>query len=368
MVLAFWPITALFFDALGHNNRTGQESFFTLAHLFLYAGLVALSLWVGMLVTRYQLAAGVDPKKLLPDLKQIPVGYGVTILGFCVLGVAGPADLIWHSIYGFEINVAAVYSPPHLCLFFGGMLVASTGIRSMWAKGDIAPDFKTYLPVLLSSILFVAMAGFITMYLSAFMTNVSPTSAFVNDLKHFHDVHDDQSISLNAGLTGYGDNLWPYLYYSVSHGIASMVITTIVLLGPMLLNARRWRMPFGAATLTFLGYGVLMSIMTEYRDAVLIIPLVLTGVAMDLLVQRLGNTRADRRVSLGGIRILGTATGAVLWFSYYAVLALDKGIGWKPTLWTGALIVAVMSGFGLAFLIAPPAYGPRLVEAEDVPA
>ena len=60
----------------------------------------------------------------------------------------------------------------------------------------------------------------------------------------------------------------------------------------------------------------------------------------------------------------GPVIGTVLWFSYYGVLALHKGIGWTPTQWVGALIVGVMTSFGVAFLIAPPAYGPRLVEAD----
>ena len=85
------------------------------------------------------------------------------------------------------------------------------------------------------------------MYLSAFMTNVTPTSDFVHDYQtHFKDNFNDQSISLNAGLTGYGDDGWPYYYYSASHGMASMIVTTLVLLGPILLLLRRWRVPFGA--------------------------------------------------------------------------------------------------------------------------
>ena len=42
MAIGVWPITAMFFDGRGHNNKTGQESFFSLAHLFLYAGLTVL--------------------------------------------------------------------------------------------------------------------------------------------------------------------------------------------------------------------------------------------------------------------------------------------------------------------------------------
>jgi hypothetical protein len=365
MALAVWPITAMFFDGLGHNNRTGQESFFSISHLFLYAGATVTGLWLTWVVIKHQLAAGVDVRRLMIDFAAIPVGYGVALIGLGVLTIAGPADLIWHEIYGFEVGVDAIYSPPHLALFFGTLLVTSTGIRSMWAKADIAPDLKTFAPVILSAALFIGVSGFITMYLSAFMTNVTPTTDFWNDLANFNDVRSDQSIDVNSGLATYGDDAWPYNYYSVSHGIASMIVTGLILLGPTLLIMRRWRVPFGAFTLIYTAFGLHVNIMSEYRDIVLIVPLILAGLSADLLQQRLGMQRKDGRISLGGIRVAGTAIGAVLWLSYFGVLALHKGIGWNPEIWVGALMVGIMSAFGLAFLIAPPAYGPRLVEADD---
>ena len=36
-----------------------------------------------------------------------------------------------------------------------------------------------------------------------------------------------------------------------SHGVASEIVTTLVLLGPILLLLRRWRLPFGAIDVTF---------------------------------------------------------------------------------------------------------------------
>jgi hypothetical protein len=362
--LTWWPIVAMFFDGRGHNNKTGQESFWSVPHLFLYTGMTVIGVWIGLLVTRYQIAGGVDPRKtLIPDLKLIPVGYGVAILGLITLGIGGPTDFIWHSAYGFEVGVDAIYSPPHLLLFFGGLLVSSTGIRSMWAKQDVVLDFKTFLPILFSTTLFTGVAGFITMYLSAFMTNVTPTSDFVRDYQdNFKDNFTDQSLSLNAGLTKYGDDAWSYYYYAASHGIASENVTTLVVLGPILLLLRRWRLPVGAVTLIFVGYGLLVNIMTEYRDIILIIPLILTGIVVDVLQSR---ARAGERLTLGGIRSVGPAAAATLWISYYAVLALHKGIGWEPTMWVGAIMVGVMTGFGVAFLVAPPAYGPRLVDAES---
>ncbi len=358
-VLTIWPITAMFFDGRGHNNETGQESFFSISHMFLYAGATVVGLWITWVVIKHQLAAGVDVKQLRVDFAAIPVGYGVALIGLGILTLAGPADLIWHEIYGFEVGVDAIYSPPHLCLFFGTLLVSSTGIRSMWAKGDTEPDLKTFVPVILSAALFIGVSGFITMYLSTFMTNVSPTSDFWADLGNFNDVRSDQSISVNAGLTGYGDDAWPYNYYSVSHGMASMIITGLILLGPTLLILRRWRVPFGAFTVIYTMFGLLVNIMTEYRDIVLIIPLILTGLTVDVVQQRL----SSERLSTGRIRLMGPIAAAVLWISYYGVLALDQGIGWPATLWVGALFVGVMTGFGVAFLVAPPDYGPRVTDA-----
>jgi hypothetical protein len=364
MIIAFWPITALFLDGRNHNNKTGQESFFTTAHILLYAGMTVFAIYVGILINRYQVKAGSNPSRGSFDFKAIPVGYGVSIIGLCILGIAGPADLTWHSLYGFEINVEAIVSPPHLALFLGGLLVSSTGIRSMWAKRDIAPSMREYLPALLSGILFIAMINFITMYLSAWMTNVAPTTAFVNDLKRFPDVMSNQHIGLSEGLRGYGDNLFPYHYYTVGQALGSIVISTIVLLGPTLLILRRWRVPNGTFTITYLVFGLLMNIMTEYRDAWTLIVLVLTGAAVDLM-QHWFAPGPRQRLTLGGIRLVGSLAAVVLWFSYFGLVALEKGIGWKTTTWVGAAVIGIGAGFGTAFLIAPPAYGPRLVEGGD---
>jgi hypothetical protein len=365
MALAAWPVIAMFFDGRNHNNKTGQESFFSLAHIVLYSGMTVFAAYIGVVLARYQIRAGAHLRRGIVDLKAIPVGYGVSFIGLCILGIAGPWDLLWHEAYGFEVNVEAIISPPHLALFFGALLVSSTGIRSLWAKRELAPDLREYLPALLSGILFLGILSFITMYTSAWMTNVAPTTAFVNDIKqNFRDVVDDQTIGLTQGLRGYGDNLFPYHYYTVSQALGLMVITTIALLGPTLLLLRRWRVPAPAFTLTFLALGLLNCIMTEYREAWILIPLVIAGATVDLLQQQLARGPGER-LTLGGIRLIGPLAAAALWIPYFAVMAIHLGIGWKTPTWFGAIIVAIMAGFGVAFLVAPPSYGPRLVEGGD---
>ena len=134
-------------------------------------------------------------RALIPDLKLIPVGYGVAIIGLITLGIGGPTDLIWHEAYGFEVGVDAIYSaaaPDAVLRRPAGLLdrhpldVGQAGPRSWTSSG--------FAPVLLSTELFIGVAGFITMYLSAFMTNVTPTSDFVTTSRRFKDDFDNQSI------------------------------------------------------------------------------------------------------------------------------------------------------------------------------
>ena len=80
----------------------------------------------------------------MPDLKLIPVGYGVAIIGLITLGIGGPTDLIWHSAYGFEVGVDAIYIAAAPDAVLRRPAGSSTGIRSMWAKQDIELDFKGF--------------------------------------------------------------------------------------------------------------------------------------------------------------------------------------------------------------------------------
>ena len=137
----------------------------------------------------------------MPDLSLIPVGYGVAIIGLITLAIGGPTDFIWHSAYGFEVGVDAIYSPaaPGAVLRRPARgldrhpLDVGQARTSCWTS-------RARCPSLISTTLFIGVAGFITMYLSAFMTNVTPTSDFVHDYQtHFKDDFTDQSISLNAG-------------------------------------------------------------------------------------------------------------------------------------------------------------------------
>ena len=219
MLIAIWPITALYFDGRNHNNKTGQESFFSLAHIVLYTGMSVFAIFLGLTLAKYQARAGARPLRGIVDLKAIPVGYGVAFIGLCILASPGRGTSSGTRSTASRSTSRRSSARRTSALFFGGLLVSSTG--HPLDVGQARP--RARLPRLPAGAhLGVAVhrdAGLHHDVPSAWMTNVPPTTAFVDDLKNnFHDVISNQHIGLTEGLRGYGDNLFPYHYYTVGHG------------------------------------------------------------------------------------------------------------------------------------------------------
>ena len=74
IALGLWTLVSLFWDGIVHNNEVGIDSFFTAAHTAMYAGLIALGVWIGIVMTRYQ-----DDMSAL-DFSAIPRGYGLAVV------------------------------------------------------------------------------------------------------------------------------------------------------------------------------------------------------------------------------------------------------------------------------------------------
>ena len=100
--LASYTLVALFWDGLRHNNLTGVDNFFSPPHIAMYLGLTALGVWIAIVLLRYQ--KGFD----ILDWSFVPRGYGLAFLALPVAAIAGPADFMWHSAYGFENQIDSV--------------------------------------------------------------------------------------------------------------------------------------------------------------------------------------------------------------------------------------------------------------------
>ncbi|WP_157239371.1 hypothetical protein [Catenuloplanes japonicus] len=130
------------------HHDVGPDTFFTLPHLFIYAGTAMagiVSLIMVLRATWRQRAGhaaeptvGGPPVRVFGGIFTAPLGYlvaGVSAAAFLLYGLG---DLWWHGIYGFDADST---SPPHVGLFLnisltmtGTIIVCAAGLPARWAK------------------------------------------------------------------------------------------------------------------------------------------------------------------------------------------------------------------------------------------
>jgi hypothetical protein len=311
MLLGTWLLVGLVVDGWAHNNLPALETFFTPWHALFYSGFVATAGWVLAIATRAR-----QPSR--SGLAAFPAGYGLAVVGVVVFAVGGAGDLTWHSIFGIEQDVEALFSPTHLLLFAGMALILSTPLRAAWSDpaAPAAPGYRRFLPVLASATLVSVLVAFAFMYWAAFIQTIGASS---------YDPH-------------------------LLDGVASVLATNLILLAPLLLLARRWRPPFGTATTLYTSVGVLMGAVDAYRLPAMMAAAVLSGLAVDALLRLLEPSagRPQRFWAAGALVPLAT------WSVYFAAVAATLGIGWSAELWTGTIAWACLLGLALSLLMLPP--------------
>jgi hypothetical protein len=313
--LCGWVVAGMTLDAWAHQNASELESFLTPWHAVLYSGFAVLLAWMA-----WKARAGV------------PAGYGLGLVGGVVFLVCGVADGIWHTIFGVEREIEAALSPTHIGLFVGALLMFTTPLRAAWSSGRVAaaPSLRDVLPALLSLTFATLLVSFLFFYLSAFR---DPTSTLPFE-------------RWARGAAG----PFPALSYARQHGIASVLVTNLLLVAPVLLLLRRWRPPFGSATLLFTTVTALTTATQEFSYGALVLAAMAGGLAADWSIAWSGRT-ADRA---SAYRLVATVTPLALWTAYFLVLEVRDGIAWPAELWTGSIVFASLSGLALSLLMAPP--------------
>src|SRR4051794_40654973 len=133
---------AVYWDGWLHNNATDLDSFWSSAHIMMYAGLTTLGGWIGVVFVKRQ------PRgKLKLSMEAVPFGYGLALVALPLAALGGPGDFAWHAAYGFENQVDAPFSPTHQMLFLAGALLAGIGLGSTWHRRDgRRPSLKLLWP------------------------------------------------------------------------------------------------------------------------------------------------------------------------------------------------------------------------------
>jgi hypothetical protein len=319
-VLAAWLLGGLFLDGWAHNTRPVLESFFTPWHAVFYSGFAAVAAWIGWL-----------------SWSRRPAGYGLGLAGAAIFLVSGVGDMAWHLAFGIERDIAALLSPTHLGLFLGAFLIVTTPLRSAWA--DPALEWAAGLARLLPAVASLALAGTLT----AFM------------FQYLHPV-DENVVSLGHELSlrlDYSPFQYPEVYrLGIQAGVSGFVISTALLFGPVLFLLRRWRPPTGAAALLLGVQCVAMQAVTGFADAGLVVLGLLGAAAVECLLA-LFRPSPVRRWRL---RAFCAAAPVAFWAVYFGGVGVhDRGLGWKPEVWGGALAWSGLTLLALAMVMFPPA-------------
>ena len=315
VVLGSWLTLGGFVDGYAHRNLDTPETFFTPWHAVLYSGFLAVAFWLTWLVIR-------DRSRASSLTGAIPIGYGTSVAGVVVFMAGAIGDMFWHIIFGIEVSIDALLSPTHLLLLIGALLILSGPLRAAWFDDDPPPGLRPLLPAVLAATMAAAQLGFFFQYMDG-------TSVRLMETPYIPGVE-----------TG---------YFAVVAGVGSVLITTMILMGALLLLMRRWTLPFGAGLVLFGGFGLLMELLEgfDYRQE-LIAPLV-AGLAVDLLVRTL-RPGADRPASL---RILAFAVPVVMWIVHFGIFSVFAEINWPVSVWTGLIFFAGLAGVGLSLLAFP---------------
>lgn len=313
-VIAFctWLVLGGYSDAWAHNHVPSLETFFTPWHGVLYTGLlVTIIFLVGTYIRNRRRGYSWN--------KALPPGYGLSLIGVAFFALGGVGDLIWHTLFGIELNIDGALSPTHLLLTSSLVLIVSGPYRAAWhrSNGDLRQGLIPFLPMLLSLTYMLSVITLISQIAHPFV------------------------------------NLWPSYsqqdpFTTQALAVASILLQTIILMGLVLLTIRRWRLPFGSFTLLFTLNITLLSFMQD--TYVLIIVAALAGLFADVLYLWL-KPSVTRPAE---VRLFAFAVPVVSYLLYFLVLKLTSGVNWTIHLWLGTTFVAGIAGFLLSFLLIPP--------------
>jgi hypothetical protein len=320
ILLGAWLVAGLMVDAWAHQNLARLETFFTPWHAMFYSGFLATAGWIVWTVGRRVRAEH--------SWTAIPRGYRLGLVGIAIFGVGGIGDMLWHIIFGIEKNIAALLSPTHLLLFLGGMLILTTPLRAEWgAPGspEATRSLRQFLPALLSIALATTLTTFITMYVWAFT----------------HRLPFQTQQTQYVVASGFGE-------LTQVAGVADILWSNVVLMVPVLLLLRRWRLPFGSVTLLLVLTTTLMEIPVEFHTYENMIVALVVGLLADGLIAAL---RLAPGGANGAYRAFAMMVPLLLWGGYMLAGQLRYGLAWSPELWAGAIVLTSLSGLGLSLLL-----------------
>jgi hypothetical protein len=309
-------LSGAYLDGWAHNHDRVDQSFFTPWHAFLYGGFLVTSLLLmGTQWINYRRGAAWN--------SALPTGYSLSLLGVLVFTAGGVGDMLWHETFGVEAEFDALFSPSHLVLAIGMNLILTGPLRAAWARPGREISWRMAGPMLLSLTSLICGFTFLTMASHPLVSNI-------------------------AGAThNYSDRIGQIA------GTTSILLTTLLIMGPTLLVIRRWHLPAGSLILVW-GLNTLAMFIVNWHHsyapwqalamfaAIVIIEVV--RVQMEPLMMR-----------RNAFRLFAALAPFLLVGSYIVALPFTEGTRWSIHMLAGIVVEAAIAGWLLSFLVVQPA-------------
>lgn len=292
-----WLVAGGYLDAWAHNHLATLDTFFTPWHGVLYSGFAACALVLGVRWFREG---------------SLPAGYGLSLVGCVFFGLGGIGDMIWHTVFGIERQLAAVLSPSHLALIVSASLIVTGTVRAARAGADR----RAPVVLVLGAAVVLAWLGLTTQVAQPYTQRLA--ASFVRGTMPYNQ-------AIQIGLFG--------------------VMLQSALLTALVLHLRdRFELPFGSLTL-ILGVEAFMIGFATTLDFMVLVA-VLGGLAGDIWLRVLRGRPAG---------LFAFAFPFTLYAVYVSSLILVYGTWWEVHAVTGIAVVAGITGWLVSFLMRPRA-------------
>ncbi len=313
-------LLGLFLDGWAHNSIPNLETFFTPWHAVLYSGYFSVAILIG--ITQYR-----NVGKGYAWSRALPRGYGLSLLGVTLFFIGGAGDMVWHTVFGIEQNLEALFSPTHLLLATGAFLFMAGPLRSAWQRTGLH-GWRDLFPAILSVTLLFTLFSFFTQYANVFG---------------------------NAGVMNMPAPGGSSRYFTEVASIVYILVPAALMMGSLFFLMRRWQLPFGSATLMFTFNALLMLLMRiNFNDHywLIIVAAALGGLLADILIARLQPSAARPNA----LRVFAFVVPVVYFLLTLGAIALSgpRGLWWEIHTWLGVPFIAGAIGIGLSFLLVPP--------------
>ena len=327
--LLFLLWTGAYLDASWHiHYGFAADSFFTPTHYLLHGA------WLG-LVTLVVGYVGLAARAGISVRRALPPGYGFLALGTGLWGVAGGADFVWHTAFGFEANLEAVYTPSHLALEVSSTFIVLGIIRhSLWRRTHLGASAASEVPLVAGLAMLFANAMWLTWYSDPLTNDFASGGWVVGGLSAMSAIE-------YAGTTG------------ELAGVAGAILSSLVTMLFVLFALRHFDLAPGAVTAIVGFHSVFQAWVV---DSWVYLPAFLTAAVVgDVLWAYARDAARDADPPELVYRVIGAAVPLVGMTLYFATVALvTGGIVWVEHLWVGSIALCTVAGLMASFAVVPP--------------